>query len=166
MSTCSNPQPARSNFCVIDISGQHRVNLLFCGCERAGQAGTSSQQLHRYRLYPATDIDPNTALTYRVLEHYHIQSLQGKVSMFDYYQALLRLTDNTGAIHLQDRYKVFMRVVSQWRFLKRLKRAGRGHDVGGANATTSGELAVMCPACPRPGVNLPSGWDRVSADRR
>ncbi|KAH9899376.1 hypothetical protein C8Q73DRAFT_638342, partial [Cubamyces lactineus] len=94
------------------------------------------------------------------------QSLQGKISMFDYYQSLLRLTDNTGTIHLQDRYKVFMRIVSQWRFLKRLKRAGRGHCPGGVKATTAGELAVVCPACPRPGVNLPTGWDRAPEDRR
>lgn len=166
MSVCSNPRPARSDFCVIDVFGQHRVNLLFCGCERAGVSGTPSQQLHRHRLYPATDTEPNTALTYRVLEHYHIQSLQGKMSMFDYYQSLLRLTDNTGTIYLQDRYKVFMRIVSQWRFLKRLKRAGRGHDIGGVNGTSSGELAVSCPACPRPGVNLPKGWDAAPPNRR
>lgn len=23
-----------------------------------------------------------------------------------------------------------------------------------------GELVVKCPACPRPGVNLPDGWER------
>ncbi|KAH9899133.1 hypothetical protein C8Q73DRAFT_639748 [Cubamyces lactineus] len=165
-SVCSNPRPARADFCVIDVSGQHRANVLFCGCEHAGMSGTPSQQLHRHRLYPATDTEPNTALTYRVLEHYHIQSLQGKMSMFDYYQSLLRLTDNTGTTYLQDRYKVFMRVVSQWRFLKRLKRAGRGHDVSGVNGTRFGELAVHCPTCPRPGVNLPKGWDIVPEDRR
>ncbi|KAI0654695.1 hypothetical protein C8Q70DRAFT_879022, partial [Cubamyces menziesii] len=35
MSQCSNPRPACSDFCVIDVSGQHHVNLLFCGCKCA-----------------------------------------------------------------------------------------------------------------------------------
>lgn len=42
-----------------------------------------------------------------------------------------------------------------------LKRGGRGHDLRGAEGTESGELAVECPACPRPGVNLPEGWESV-----
>lgn len=54
-----------------------------------------------------------------------------------------------------------MNMARQWRHLKMLKRAGRGHDPKGAKATSAGELAVQCPACPRPGVNLPVGWDTV-----
>ena len=38
------------------------------------------------------------------------------------------------------------------------KRAGRGHDPRGIDGTKPGELAVECPACPRPGVNLPKDW--------
>lgn len=39
-----------------------------------------------------------------------------------------------------------------------LKRAGRGHDVSGAMGTQEGECAVLCPACPHDGKNLPPGW--------
>lgn len=42
-----------------------------------------------------------------------------------------------------------------------LKRGGRGHDPRGAEGTKSGELVVECPACPRPGINLPEGWQNV-----
>ena len=118
----------------------------------------------RYELYPATHFEPNTAITFRMLEHYHIQSLQGKISMFDYYETLERLTDNTGTKKLNSRYKEFMRIVTQWRHLKALKRAGRGHDPTGVEGTKPGELALLCPACPRPGVNLPDNWDTVSDD--
>ena len=38
------------------------------------------------------------------------------------------------------------------------KRAGRGHDPDGVNATKVGELALECPACPHPGKNLPDNW--------
>ena len=40
-----------------------------------------------------------------------------------------------------------------------LKRSGRGHNPEGAPATSLGELAVECPACPHPAHNLPSNWD-------
>ncbi|KAF7288121.1 hypothetical protein HMN09_01426400 [Mycena chlorophos] len=38
-------------------------------------------------------------------------------------------------------------------------RGGRGHDPAGALGTKSGELALRCPACPRPNVNLPDNWE-------
>ncbi|KAJ8456927.1 hypothetical protein ONZ51_g11830 [Trametes cubensis] len=117
---CSNPIP-RASFTVVDISGRHTVPVNFCGCDRAGDAGDHVQQLLRYKLYPATDIDPNTAFTFPLLQHYHIQSLQGKISMYDYYTSVERLTDNTGTAKCNDRYKGFMRVVAQWQHLKRLK---------------------------------------------
>lgn len=45
-----------------------------------------------------------------------------------------------------------------WRHLRLLKRGGRAHDPTGVQGTASGELAVLCPACPHPNINLPSGW--------
>jgi hypothetical protein len=52
-------------------------------------------------------------------------------------------------------------MTQEWRHLKMLKRAGRGHDPAGVAATKLGECAVLCPACPQPGKNLPVGWDKV-----
>jgi hypothetical protein len=42
-----------------------------------------------------------------------------------------------------------------------LKRAGRAHDPRGVVATSAGQLAVICPACPQPGWNLPDGWEAL-----
>jgi Kyakuja-Dileera-Zisupton transposase len=47
-----------------------------------------------------------------------------------------------------------------------LKRAGRGHDPNGVEATTKGECAVICPACPQPGKNLPDGWESTPDDQQ
>jgi hypothetical protein len=58
----------------------------------------------------------------------------------------------------KDRYDEFLRMIREWRHLKMLKRAGRGHDPGGILATAEGECAVLCPACPQPGKNLPENW--------
>ncbi|KAI9069581.1 hypothetical protein FKP32DRAFT_1608330 [Trametes sanguinea] len=161
---CSNPLPVRSDFHVIDINGRHNIALAFCGCDNASKAGDHVQQLLRYDLYPATDCEPNTVFTIALLEHYHIQSLQGKISMYDYYRTLERMTDNTGTKKMQDRYKAFMRVVAQFRHLKMLQRGGRAHDPSGVQGTKPGELAVRCPACPHPGINLPPNWEDVSDD--
>lgn len=61
-----------------------------------GAAGTWAQQLLRCEWYPATDTNPRTCCTFRVLEHYHLQTLQGKIAPYDYYSALEKLTDNLG----------------------------------------------------------------------
>jgi hypothetical protein len=59
-----------------------------------------------------------------------------------------------------------MRIVHQWRNLKQLKRGSRGHEDGGIQGTKAGELALLCPACPQPGINLPPGWELAPEERR
>ena len=49
-----------------------------------------------------------------------------------------------------------MRVSCQWRDLLNRKRFGFGHDLD-SNPGAS-DLALFCPACPQPGVNLPDNW--------
>ena len=46
------------------------------------------------------------------------------------------------------------------------KRAGRMYDPTGIQNTIRGELALACPACPIPGVNLPSGWENAPPEDR
>jgi hypothetical protein len=47
------------------------------------------------------------------------------------------------------------------------KRAGRGHAVDGIAGTKPGECALLCPACPQPGKNLPAdgSWRNVPRER-
>ena len=48
-----------------------------------------------------------------------------------------------------------------------LKRTGRGHDpVRGALETQPGECALLCPACPHPGINLPVRWEDVPRESK
>jgi hypothetical protein len=67
---------------------------------------------------------------------------------------------------LKDRYKAFMRVMREWRHLKMLKCAGRGHAPLGVGGMAPGELCVLCPACPHPEMNLPDNWDTCSDDMK
>jgi hypothetical protein len=49
-----------------------------------------------------------------------------------------------------------------------LKRSGRGHMDGGARDIEAGVCALLCPACPQPGKNLPLGgaWRTVERAKR
>ncbi|KAF7796504.1 hypothetical protein EIP86_007682 [Pleurotus ostreatoroseus] len=161
---CAAPVPAPRNFTVLHTNGIHPLTLQFCGCSRAHSAGSRTQQLLRYELYGATTTDPSTCCTLRLLEHFHMLTLQSKINAYDYYLSLEKLTDNTGRIKRVQRLKTFLRMVREYRHLKMLKRAGRGQEAGGIAATKPGELCVQCPACPKPGYNLPDNWESVSDD--
>jgi hypothetical protein len=54
-----------------------------------------------------------------------------------------------------------MRIIRQFRHIRMMKQAGRGNVVGGIASTEPGGLAVQCPACPHPGINLPEDWEQV-----
>ncbi|KAG2115716.1 uncharacterized protein F5147DRAFT_743324 [Suillus discolor] len=162
--TCCNPHRAfNDDFIIIDSTGIHEVGLDFCAC---GTMQTHVKQLLCSRLFPATVTDPKTAATFGVLEQYHLLSFESKASAFEFYQALARLSNNMGMDPPKDRYPTFLRVVHEWRILKLLKRFARGHCPDGVVTTEPGQCAVLCPACPHPGKNLPENWENASLDKR
>jgi len=94
---CVNPIPAfNDDFVIIDFNSIHEVGLDYCGC---WSAQPHIIQLLRVRLFPATTVDPKTAATFRALEYFQMLSFESKVSAFEFYSMIARLTDNTG-IHV------------------------------------------------------------------
>jgi hypothetical protein len=59
----------------------------------------------------------------------------------------------------QKRYDELGYAVRGYRHILMAKWAGRGHDPDGIVATKFGGLALDCPACPQPGINLPPDWE-------
>lgn len=57
------------------------------------------QQLLRAQLFPTTTLDPTTCCTFRVLEHFHLMTLQSKITAHDYYSTLDKLANGTGLAH-------------------------------------------------------------------
>jgi hypothetical protein len=57
-------------------------------------------------------------------------------------------------------------MVQQYRHLKMLKRAMQAYDPGGISATKAGKCAVLCPACPHPGLNLDPDWKSQPPERQ
>ncbi|KAF8429324.1 hypothetical protein L210DRAFT_3418879 [Boletus edulis BED1] len=153
----------KDDFVVIHTNGVHSVGLDFCGCELAEQ---TSQQLLRVRWFPASSDKPRTAASFAVLKQFHLLSFESKVSTYEYYNALMRMSDQVGKVERKERYEQFLRITREWRHLKMLKRAGRGHDNAGIEATQEGDCAVLCPACPQPGRNLVAGWSIAPPEKR
>ncbi|EIN11489.1 hypothetical protein PUNSTDRAFT_63190 [Punctularia strigosozonata HHB-11173 SS5] len=151
---CVNPKPAHPDFVAFHTNGYHRLHVNFCGC------GTvlKYEQLLSVRLFPATTTEPRTAFTFDFLNTFHLLTLQGKLTLHDYYQAIIRCTDNMNDGPGVWRYHDAILATRQWRHLKMLKRAGRGNDPTGVHGTPDGGLVVECPACPHPERNLPDDW--------
>lgn len=51
-----------------------------------------------------------------------------------------------------------MRICREYDFIKMVQRAGNWLGQESIRDTKEGELALVCPACPHPGINLPSDW--------
>lgn len=50
-----------------------------------------------------------------------------------------------------------MRTSRAWRDIIARIQGGYSHTSG--SVAVPGSLAIFCPACPQPGVNLPDGWE-------
>ncbi|KAI6032422.1 hypothetical protein EDC04DRAFT_2518762, partial [Pisolithus marmoratus] len=62
-------------------------------------------------------------------------------------------------------YEQFLRIIHQWHHLKLLKCTSHGHDPLGISNTKKGDCALLCPACPHPGKNLPQGWRSIKPEK-
>ena len=79
---------------VLHTNGWHRVKMMYCQCPT--QAASKVQQLLRYELYPATIVNPSTCATLQMMKTYHALTLQSKITLYDYYITLNKMTDATG----------------------------------------------------------------------
>ncbi|KAJ6505093.1 hypothetical protein C8R45DRAFT_817502 [Mycena sanguinolenta] len=143
-------------FCIVHTNGIHEVALDFCTC---GKAQSHAVQFLRAQLYPATTLRPSSAASFAVLRKFHMHSFESKCSAYEFYNALARETNNTGNFQPRDRYREFLRMTREWRNLQMLKRSGRAHIPGGVQNIEAGACALLCPACPQPGKNLPVDGD-------
>ncbi|KAJ7068939.1 hypothetical protein B0H15DRAFT_807369 [Mycena belliarum] len=155
---CPARKAAPRDFVLYDLTGEHEINVDFCGCMPRIERRV---QLMRQQWWPATVLAPNTCATFALLKLFQILNCLGKLSAYDFLRGLEMCTNHNGLDRPPDRRKPFMHIVRQWRECKRMKRFKRGNKTGGVGATSLGELALPCRACPQPGWNLPEDWDKV-----
>ena len=185
-SWCFNPKPAVCNFTIIHTNGLHHIVLDFCKCDHSAEAGSQVKQLLWTQWCPATHLPPGTCLTFAVLDLFSMTNLEGKLSRFDFYEVLDKLTDNIGlgtikvsmlfvlvawhlaetSIFLQNYYEQFMCIIHKWMFIKMVKWAGSAHHELRIKGTTPGELAIACPTCTHLNINLPDNWEQCSPDQK
>ena len=141
---------------VIDSTGIHQIQAQYCRCQQSSHV-PEYQQLLELGLYPASITQPRTTFTFRVLDDYDLLNLETKATPQRYLAKLQRLTTNLFPDALPDRYRELLRVIRQWRNLKQWKNAGMGYSTTSSEILPGG-LALFCPACPQPGINLPDDW--------
>ncbi|KAF9493235.1 hypothetical protein BDN71DRAFT_1483564 [Pleurotus eryngii] len=149
---CTNSAWAAKVFTVLHVNEVHLVTVDYCDCEMRVPRHT---QLLQAGWYPATIHYPATCTTIKLLKHFHGLSLCSKVSAYEYYLNLERLTDNSQVDISKTRYRVFLRMVWQFHHERMLNVA----------LMAAGDLALTCLAClacPQPGINLPNDWQTIS----
>jgi len=157
---CENPLPCHSFLNVIHVNGIHEVAFRYCGCSIAV---SQKLQLLRRKIYPASQSNIMTCATFELLDFLHKITHMTKSSTFDLYCALEKVMDNTGVCIPKSKYQALSDMSLQWRHLKLLKWAGRAHDPAGPDGTKPGELALCCPSCPYPEINIPQDWCEAAA---
>ncbi|KAL0568106.1 hypothetical protein V5O48_013884 [Marasmius crinis-equi] len=155
---CPNPSACYRHLLVIDTTGIHRVNLYFCGCAKKTPQW---QQLMRHNLYPGNLREGriSTVATFRYPKTLQLLTLTTKGSMYDFYRAIKKLTNNTGLDVPPSRYRQLLHIIHQWRHLKLVIRAEKGiDDWTDLSEVEEGSLTLRCPSCPYPLINLPFDW--------
>ncbi|OSC98309.1 hypothetical protein PYCCODRAFT_1375432 [Trametes coccinea BRFM310] len=141
---------------VVHEHGIHAAAIAFCHCPTATDSSFCPEpvQLIKFGLFPGSWQQPQTAYTINGLRDYHLLSLQSTITALDYVYYLRRSTDN-------DRYRELNTAMREFTFLRNVRRAGQDPT----SDLPAGCLAVSCPACPQPGINMLEGWrDRPDAE--
>src|SRR5215470_7471589 len=94
--SCPMPGDVRRDFTVVHTNGVHSLIVRFCGCGHLEDASLYRVQLLRMYWFPASLDSPRTAFTFDFLNTFHVLTLQSKISAYDYYLSVTRLSDNTG----------------------------------------------------------------------
>jgi hypothetical protein len=140
---------------VLHTNGIHHIGLVTCSCH--GQ-DTTALDLFACRLLPASFIRIRTIFTAQLMDYFRLCNLELKASAYQFYQLIRRLTLPMGQADMVNLYHEFRRMSRLWRWMKKLKWAGYGHNKQDCLNPPAGSLSIFCPTCPQPGSNLPEDW--------
>ncbi|KAG6864254.1 hypothetical protein C0991_011049 [Blastosporella zonata] len=141
---------------LVHTNGVQYITLLSCSCSGTNNWATD---LAHAMLIPTSFHSPRTFFTATVLDDYRLTNLECKASAYQYWQKICRVTSSTAPGEVDNLYRELRRLSRSWRWLKKVKWAGFPHTGKDFMEPGPGELAIFCPTCPQPGVNLPSNWE-------
>jgi len=140
---------------IVHTNGLHHLAMVSCRCRGAELLPCD---LIASRLVPASFQNIRTLFSAQLLDFFCLCNLELKASAYSFYHLLRRLTMPMAPAEVADLYNEFRRMTRLWRWMKKLKWAGYGHNGKSAKHIKAGELAIFCTACPLPGINLPPDW--------
>ncbi|TFK59879.1 hypothetical protein BDN72DRAFT_780133, partial [Pluteus cervinus] len=150
-----HPMYGHRNRCwIVDVSGIHSMEVVFCDCANHRD---KHLQLLDMDLWPASFKRIKTLFTFRLLSDFRLENLEAKTSAYHYFSKLRRVTNPAFPNTVPDRYRELLRVSREWRNILLRKWQGFGHT---GEQPSSGSLALFCPSCPQPGINLPENWEK------
>jgi hypothetical protein len=76
---------------IVHTTGVFKHKVRWCQCQSAPD---KTVQLFELRLFPASHLKPETAFTFDVLEHFHIDAMECKTAAASFIKKLRRLTNN------------------------------------------------------------------------
>jgi len=140
---------------VLHTTGIHHIGMLSCAC----QAGDLLPfDLIATNFVPSSFKKIRTLFTANLLDQSRLCNLEMKASAYQFYNYLRRITapmDPSGVVNVLHEFRRMSRL---WRWMKKLKWAGYGHNNKDPMRATNGELANFCPACLQDGKNIPCDW--------
>ena len=140
---------------IVHTNGLHHLAMVSC---RSHGAEFLPRDLIASRLVPASFQNIRTLFSAQLLDFFRLCNLELKALAYSFYHLLRRLTMPMAPAEVADLYNEFRRMTRLWRWMKKLKWAGYGHNGKSTKDVKAGELAIFCAACPLPGVNLPPDW--------
>ncbi|KAH9007762.1 hypothetical protein EDB83DRAFT_2236202 [Lactarius deliciosus] len=138
---------------IVDRSGIFEMEAVFCVCS---ETDNQDEQLLRSGLFPATFKQIRTLFTFSVLDDFLNDNIECKTTAQQYYSKLQSLTSRMFPSLVPNMYKQLLRTSRQWQDIKSRMEQGLGHQ--SEDTAPDGSLAIFCPACPQPGINLPNDW--------
>lgn len=140
---------------IVHTNGIHYLALVACQCHGNSQLPLD---LIACRLWPTSFHTIRTLFTDQLLRYFRLCNLELKASSYQFYQLLRRLSNPIAPADVPNLYREFRRLGRLWRWMKKLRGAGFGHNGKDPMNVDPGELANYCPACPQPGKNLRDDW--------
>ncbi|EJF55967.1 hypothetical protein DICSQDRAFT_150671 [Dichomitus squalens LYAD-421 SS1] len=144
---------------IVHDHGIHEYPVRFCPCldPETDEPVPEPIQLIHFGLWPGTWKRPESAYTISGLRDHQLLGLQAQMSTHDYFEYLRRTTDMVCPEDVPDRYRELMTAAREFMFTRATKRA----DVEPTQELEPGVLAIRCPACPQPGINMDPKYEKT-----
>lgn len=139
---------------IVDTSGVHHLPYVQCFCRHQKETDVRFMELE---LFPASYKRVRTVFTFAVMDDFRLENLECKVSAYQYYHKIRQVTNPIFPDSVPNRYIELRRLSRAWRNLRLRQQFGFSFP---GDHSGAGSMAHFCPACPQPGINMPTDWEK------